>query len=82
MIFEWDNEKNQSNQAKHGIDFDTAKTLWNDENRVEIQSFYPLECRSILTGKLDKKYGRQFLHGAEMSCESYQLDVPESERLL
>ncbi len=55
MTFEWDNEKNLSNQAKHGIDFDTARALWNDGNRVEVQSSYPLESRSILIGKLDKK---------------------------
>ena len=55
MIFEWDDEKSHSNQVKHGIDFDTAKALWDDANRVEIQSPYPLESRSILIGKLDKK---------------------------
>ena len=55
MMFEWDNEKSRSNHAKHGIDFDTAKALWNDVNRVEIQSPYPLESRSILIGRLDKK---------------------------
>ena len=55
MTFEWDNEKSRSNQAKHGIDFDAAMALWNDSNRVEIQSSYPLESRSILIGKLDKK---------------------------
>jgi len=56
MTFEWDNKKSRRNQAKHGIDFDTAKALWDDGNRVEIQSPYPLEeSRSILIGKLDKK---------------------------
>ena len=55
MTFEWDNEKNRSNQAKHGINFDTARALWDDGNRVEIQSSYPLESRNILIGKLDKK---------------------------
>ena len=55
MTFEWDNEKSCSNQAKHGIDFDAAKALWYDGNRVEIKSSYPLESRRILIGKLDKK---------------------------
>ena len=55
MIFEWNDEKSRDNQVKHGIDFDTAKAMWDDANRVEIQSPYPLESRSILTGKLDKK---------------------------
>jgi len=55
ITFEWDNEKSRSNEAKHGIDFNTARALWDDGNRVEIQSPYPLESRSILIGKLDKK---------------------------
>ena len=55
MTFEWDDEKSHSNQAKHGIDFDIARALWDDGNRVEIQSPYPIESRSILIGKLDKK---------------------------
>ncbi len=55
MIFEWDDEKSRSNQIKHGIDFDTARVLWDDGSRVEIQSPYPLESRSILIGKIDRK---------------------------
>ena len=53
--FEWDDEKSWSNEIKHGIDFNTAKHLWNDSNRVEIHTPYPLEKRSILIGKLGKK---------------------------
>ena len=55
MDFEWDDEKSRTNKTKHGIDFDTAKDLWNDSNRVEIHSSYPLENRSILIGKIGKK---------------------------
>jgi uncharacterized DUF497 family protein len=55
MKFEWDDEKNRTNKAKHGIDFNTAKELWNDSNRVEIQTSYPRENRSILIGEIDKK---------------------------
>ncbi len=55
MIFEWNDEKSRGNQVKHGIDFDTAKAMWDDANRVEIQSPYPLESRSVLIGKLDRK---------------------------
>ncbi len=28
--FEWDEEKNQINQTKHGIDFETAKLVFDD----------------------------------------------------
>ena len=55
MKFEWDEKKSLTNKTKHGIDFDTAKNLWKDSNRVEIQTSYPLENRSILIGKIDKK---------------------------
>jgi len=55
MRFEWDDEKSRTNKAKHDIDFDTAKELWNDTNKVEILTSYPLENRSILIGKIDKK---------------------------
>ena len=55
MEFEWDDKKSRSNRAKHGIDFHTAKALWDDDNRVEIQCPYPLESRNILIGALDNK---------------------------
>ena len=35
MQFEWDDEKNQINITKHGIDFDTAALVFGDENRLE-----------------------------------------------
>ena len=50
MNFEWDDEKNHMNMSKHGIDFDTAKALWDDPNRVEIYTPYPIEKRNILIG--------------------------------
>lgn len=34
--FEWDSAKAQSNLSKHGVSFDEAKSVFNDENaRVE-----------------------------------------------
>ena len=45
MKFEWDKKKSLENKVKHGIDFDTARGLWNDDNRVEVQAPYPLEER-------------------------------------
>ena len=55
MNFEWDDEKNHINMSKHGIDFDTAKVLWDDPNRVEIHIPYTIENRNILIGKIGKK---------------------------
>ena len=48
MEFEWDSEKSESNRKKHGIDFETAKSLWLDGNRVEIHAPHPVEDRAIL----------------------------------
>jgi uncharacterized DUF497 family protein len=55
MKFEWDNQKNISNKEKHGISFDTAKALWLDERRVEIEIVFPSESRWALIAKLQGK---------------------------
>jgi uncharacterized DUF497 family protein len=55
MKFEWDTQKSRVNKAKHGIDFDAAKEIWNDMNRLEIQTSYPIENRRILIGKIGER---------------------------
>ena len=55
MEFEWDERKNSANKNKHGIDFESATKLWNDKNRIEIQTAFPIENRGVLIGKIDKK---------------------------
>jgi uncharacterized DUF497 family protein len=50
MEFEWDKNKSVFNSQKHGIDFCTAKHIWNDPNRIEILAPYPLEDRIITIG--------------------------------
>ncbi len=55
MKFEWDANKSRTNKSKHDLDFNAAKEMWNDSNRVEIQIPYPFEDRSILLGKIDDK---------------------------
>ncbi len=40
MVFEWDSNKSNINKAKHEIDFEEAKNLWLDENRVERITLY------------------------------------------
>jgi len=51
MEFEWDSEKSESNRKKHGIDFERSKSLWLDENRVEIHAPHPVEDRAILIAR-------------------------------
>jgi len=36
MKFEWDETKNKSNLEKHGIDFNQAKEVFTDKNRIEV----------------------------------------------
>ena len=48
MKFEWDTTKNKLNKEKHGIDFETAKDLWLDENKIEIEAPHPVEKRNII----------------------------------
>jgi len=55
MVFEWDKEKSESNLKKHGIDFETARKIWLDENRIEIEAPYPIEKRWIVIGAIEKK---------------------------
>ncbi len=55
MRFEWDADKDRSNLLKHGIDFEEAKNLWLDENRIQIRAPYPVEDRGILISKYKGK---------------------------
>jgi uncharacterized DUF497 family protein len=47
--------KSRSNLIKHGIDFETAKNLWLDEDRIEIWAPHPVEDRGIVIGKHQNK---------------------------
>ena len=36
MEFEWDENKNKTNRDKHSIDFDNAKKVFDDVNKINI----------------------------------------------
>ena len=55
MKFEWDEKKSRAYKSKHGIDFNTATELWNDQDRIEIQTNFLAENRNALTGKIGDK---------------------------
>jgi len=55
MIFEYDENKSLINKAKHGVDFEEAKAVWKDENRVEINTLFPTETRVLNIGKIGTK---------------------------
>lgn len=54
-MFEFDKNKSESNKRKHGIDFDTARRLWEDFNRVEIPAKWIDEPRILLIAKLEEE---------------------------
>jgi len=56
MEYEYDSNKSLSNKQKHGIDFEEAKLLWNDDRMVEILTSYEDEERFISIGKINQKF--------------------------
>jgi uncharacterized protein len=53
LKFEWDENKNKSNQRKHGIGFDRAKDVFEDENAIEYpEKIKEGESRFVIVGKI------------------------------
>lgn len=55
-MFEYDPAKSTANLAKHGIDFETAQTLWDDPNAIETATGFLPESRSLLIGVHAEKH--------------------------
>ena len=56
ILFEWDEEKRQSNIEKHGFDFEIAKYVLSDPNviRIKVDNYEKYgETRSLAFGKVD-----------------------------
>ena len=52
-MFEFDPAKSAINLDKHGIDFDEAKKLWNDNDRLEtVSQIASAEQRWVVTGRI------------------------------
>jgi hypothetical protein len=56
IFFEFDDAKNESNRAKHGIDFVQAQGLWSDPMLLEIPAKTNDEPRYLVIGLLDGKH--------------------------
>ncbi len=56
MPFEYDPRKSASNHAKHGIDFEQAQQIWDDEAYLEIPARNLDEPRFLIIGKIDDKH--------------------------
>jgi uncharacterized DUF497 family protein len=51
--FEFDPEKSAANLAKHGIDFEDAKALWADDDRIEVEARSQTEPRRAMIGMIE-----------------------------
>lgn len=53
-MFEFDKVKSETNKIKHGIDFETARSLWSDYDRIIIPAKTSGEQRLLLVAKLNR----------------------------
>jgi uncharacterized protein len=56
VIFEYDENKSQSNKIKHGIDFEQAKALWQDTLLLEIPIMGCDKSRFLVIAILKQKH--------------------------
>jgi uncharacterized DUF497 family protein len=56
MNFEYDPGKSASNLEKHGIDFEQAQTLWEDQWMLEAPAKTEDEMRFLSIGKIQGKH--------------------------
>ena len=55
MRFEWDDNKNESNQRKHNVSFEEASTIFEDDDSLEQGAIIKGEKRIIRVGKTATK---------------------------
>src|SRR5947208_2494081 len=55
-VFEFDRQKSELNEAKHGIDFEEAQALWDDLRMLEIPLRTEDEPRHLVIGKISGKH--------------------------
>jgi uncharacterized protein len=55
MRFEFDPEKSNANQEKHGIDFQQAQAIWDDADYIEITLKTVDEPRFMVIGMIAGK---------------------------
>jgi uncharacterized protein len=56
MEFEYDLEKSNTNARKHGIDFEAAQGLWQDNGLLVLPSKSAEETRFLAVGKIEDKH--------------------------
>lgn len=56
MEFEYDKRKSDSNELKHGINFEDAQLIWTDPDRIQIPARDVDEPRFMMIGKINNRY--------------------------
>jgi uncharacterized protein len=56
MEFEFDPDKSDKNDKKHGIDFYETQSLWDDADLIEIPAKTTDESRFMVIGKIADKH--------------------------
>jgi uncharacterized DUF497 family protein len=56
MDFEFDPDKSDANQRKHGINFTEAQALWEDSMLIEVPARTADEARWLIIGQLAGKH--------------------------
>ena len=56
LVFEWDSEKDRTNQKKHGVSFEEAKSVFYDDSAIQFwdEDHSDLEDRFLLLGRSSK----------------------------
>ncbi|HMO41635.1 MAG TPA: BrnT family toxin [Saprospiraceae bacterium] len=54
--FEWDEDKNRRNTKKHKVNFEEAKTIFDDPSAIEFEASRNGEYRIIRIGKSATKF--------------------------
>ena len=56
LVFEWDSEKDRTNQKKHGVSFEEAKSVFYDDSAIQFWDLdhSDLEDRFLLLGRSSK----------------------------
>ena len=52
VLFEWDEWKNRANQDKHGVSFEEAAGIWDDEDMLVVPARRRGEKRLLAIGRI------------------------------
>ena len=80
MEFEYDPAKSASIKDKHGIDFEEAKALWKDENRLSLPLLTEIEPRFLMVGLIGEKMWTAGVHQARCGSSDHFRQAITQER--